>query len=161
MLGADVQGESRGRENFMHGLVYEEKPSLLRRTRSRRGFTLIELLVVVAIIAVIAALLLPALKDAKETAKQAVCLSNLKQLFLTFNMYMDDHNGIYPVTEQISSIAGETGDYYVDLRKVLPYLGWGGAYPGSHVKKPTQLYCPAKGQDTWVSQNPELYIWNS
>lgn len=59
----------------------------------RRGFTLIELLVVIAVIAVLMAILMPALKRAREQGKRAVCLNNLKQLILAWVMYADANDG--------------------------------------------------------------------
>lgn len=58
----------------------------------RTGFTLIELLVVIAIIAILAAMLLPALSAARERAKCAGCINNLKQLGLASNLYVNDNN---------------------------------------------------------------------
>ena len=67
----------------------------VRRSFSEGGFTLIELLVVIAIIGILAALLLPALNAAREKAKHAQCMSNLKSIGLACKQYFGDWNG-YP-----------------------------------------------------------------
>ncbi len=64
----------------------------MRDNKHRSSFTLIELLVVIAIIAILASLLLPALKQAREVAKQATCASNLKQFGQMMQMYSTDYS---------------------------------------------------------------------
>jgi len=62
----------------------------------KKPFTLIELLVVIAIIAILAAMLLPALKSAKDMAKRSACISNMKQVTLALHNYASDNNTDLP-----------------------------------------------------------------
>jgi prepilin-type processing-associated H-X9-DG protein/prepilin-type N-terminal cleavage/methylation domain-containing protein len=70
--------------------------SITHRPASLHSFTLIELLVVIAIIAILAAMLLPALSQAREKARQARCMSNLRQIGIVILMYAQDNDGWAP-----------------------------------------------------------------
>src|SRR5215207_2591903 len=80
---------------------------------ARRGFTLIELLVVIAIIAILAAILFPVFAQAREKARSASCLSNIKQLGLTLQMYAQDYDEIYPGYWQWSPCAIQSHSPYI------------------------------------------------
>ena len=73
--------------------------------RRKEGFTLIELLVVIAIIAVLMAILMPALNRVREQGRRAVCLNNLRQLSLAWNLYADDNDE--------KMVNGDTGEYSI------------------------------------------------
>jgi len=105
----------------------------------RRGFTLIELLVVIAIIGILAAMVFPVFARARESARKAVCLSNVKNIALAIQMYLADNNDTLPPAESrpevqdFFDIKGPTvwgGDWEegiacTEMPSVAnPYLNW-------------------------------------
>jgi prepilin-type N-terminal cleavage/methylation domain-containing protein len=98
--------------------------------KNKSAFTLIELLVVIAIIAILAALLLPALGKAKEKAKSAQCISNLKQWGVAWMVYVGDHQDRFMQASATSNGETEREDWAVILRD-------------AYNKNPDLLLCPS------------------
>jgi prepilin-type N-terminal cleavage/methylation domain-containing protein/prepilin-type processing-associated H-X9-DG protein len=119
------------------------------QVRFRVGFTLIELLVVIAIIAILAAILFPVFSTAREKARQASCLSNMRQSGNAWNMYIQDYDERTPPLVIYWSPPGRIccEDY--------PYAAWyDGLFPYSRnyqlqvcPSRPNRGYRPEDGYD--------------
>ena len=123
-------------------------PPEVRRS-SISAFTLIELLVVIAIIAILAALLLPALARAKAKAQSANCVSNNRQIALSFTMWGDDNNdGKYPWSPGPGKIGPDP--LRTNWFTLQPYL-----------KNPRVLTCPADRKRTPLPDwRPLSIVWD-
>jgi prepilin-type N-terminal cleavage/methylation domain-containing protein/prepilin-type processing-associated H-X9-DG protein len=90
--------------------------------KGRAGFTLVELLVVIAVIAILAAILYPVLAMAREAARRTSCLSNLRQIGTSIQVYMQDYDGTYPTNPGAPSGSNpESQNIYPFFVKLFPY----------------------------------------
>jgi prepilin-type N-terminal cleavage/methylation domain-containing protein/prepilin-type processing-associated H-X9-DG protein len=124
-------------------LFTAEQQRTCRLTRFRtEAFTLIELLVVIAIIGLLASLLFPAITRAKESGKGAACISNLRQIGIALQLYVQENNNRMPEMRD-QSLTSKTNDL-PGPDKVL----------ASHLGNTNVLRCPS---DKWPSDLPRLY----
>ena len=115
----------------------------MNRTQKRRAFTLIELLVVIAIIAILAAILFPVFARARENARKASCMSNMKQIGLGVMQYVQDYDEKFPMSRC------DKGSVYFGTfeNKSMP---WHLAIQ-PYVKSVQLFKCPSNTSNAWVN----------
>ncbi|MCO5297589.1 MAG: prepilin-type N-terminal cleavage/methylation domain-containing protein [Fimbriimonadaceae bacterium] len=114
------------------------------KNHSRRGFTLIELMVVVAIIALLAALLFPVFARAKAAAKQATCISNLKQIGSSILLYMADYDDVFPhALDASDKYAPDIWAHEPEFYARIPYMPLLSEALQPYLKNQGVFHCPS------------------
>jgi len=136
-----------------------------RSSDVKSGFTLIELLVVIAIIAILAAILFPVFAQAREKARQASCLSNIKQQGLALLQYLQDYDETYPstVTEREGILDQETSPQaalqYSIRGRLEPYIKGGTSPTSGSVWKDPSATVPWPIQSISGAPSASVVYW--
>jgi prepilin-type N-terminal cleavage/methylation domain-containing protein/prepilin-type processing-associated H-X9-DG protein len=122
------------------------------RSSLRKAFTLVELLVVIGIIALLIAILLPSLAQAREAARRAACLSNLRQVGMAMRFYAGDNRDQVPLgyragRKQFNSMV------FSSTASKLVLFGW--LYSGGYMKQPEAFFCPSEVDPRSMFATPE------
>jgi prepilin-type N-terminal cleavage/methylation domain-containing protein/prepilin-type processing-associated H-X9-DG protein len=115
---------------------------------TRRAFTLIELLIVIAIIAVLAAVLFPVFAQAREKARQAACLSNLRQIGLAFAQYTTDYDSLLPDRRDLKTALPGGYRPWTTWPPSDPRGGWTAVVLNPYVKSSGIWSCPSVAGST-------------
>jgi prepilin-type N-terminal cleavage/methylation domain-containing protein/prepilin-type processing-associated H-X9-DG protein len=124
----------------------DEKNTCLTMRCFNKAFTLVELLVVVAILAVLAAIGFPAVQRMVQSSRSSGCISNLRQIGMALNLYLGEHNMVFPTLE-----AGRR-----DKNENVPVID---NTLDAYVKEPRVFACPADARGLAAATGTSYY-WN-
>ena len=136
-----------------HSLSQRERVRVRAGPRKLLAFTLIELLVVIAVIGILAALLMPAVTRAKEAGKATACLSNLHQIGIALQVYVDGNNNFLPVMRDRASLVDTNQPAMNNLPSPEKVLA-------SELGNTNVMRCPSDLENLFLKTGAS-YSWNS